>query len=168
MSVTRCTKTIVYGTWVRSMVVEGVQQRVVWTERRRMVDLLRLWQNSRRSKESRRDNLGEGHCRRVASFVNIFFNYLRFITWSLSKVFNNLFVRWFTWNLECSDRYVMEHVFLFLNFLRNVACEIFYLFTSSLGPNCSIWTVWFKVPHLVACNSQIRVIGDTNISCLSC
>ena len=27
-----------HGTWVRSMVVEGVQQRMVWTERRRMVD----------------------------------------------------------------------------------------------------------------------------------
>ena len=37
---------------------------------------LRL-QNNRRSKESRMDSLGEGQCSRVASFVNIFFKYLR-------------------------------------------------------------------------------------------
>ena len=34
-----------------------------------MVDGEGLRQNSRRRKESRRDNLGEGQCTRVASFV---------------------------------------------------------------------------------------------------
>ena len=49
------------------------------TADQRMVDLVRLRQNSRRSKEGRRDILGEGQCT-VASCVYIFFKYLRFIT----------------------------------------------------------------------------------------